>query len=136
MFKVIVAGGREFDQQELLFKSCYKILSQVEDEIEIVCGGATGADALGKSFAEHNSMKVAMFNADWKGKGKAAGILRNIEMGDYADALIAFWDGKSRGTKHMIEYMKTIKNKPVRVIRYNPDNNKKKENYYEQVRGL
>ena len=60
---------------------------------------------------------MALFEADWGTHGKKAGILRNIEMGDYADALIAFHDSESKGTKHMIEYMKSL-GKPVRVVRY------------------
>ena len=72
----------------------------------IVCGEARGADSLGKRLAYEKGWKVLSFPADWDKHGKAAGYKRNDEMARNADALIAFWDGKSRGTKHMIDLAK------------------------------
>lgn len=63
-------------------------------------------------------MGLTIFKADWDKHGKAAGFKRNTEMAKYADALIAFWDGKSKGTKHMIDTAKSH-NLKVRVIAYN-----------------
>ena len=83
--------------------------------IIIVSGEATGIDTLGKSFAYENGFHVESFPANWNKYGKRAGFIRNKQMGDYATHLIAFWDGKSRGTKNMIDYMKSL-NKPVKVI--------------------
>lgn len=85
-------------------------------KVEIVSGTARGADRLGERFAHEFGCKLKQFPADWS-KGRQAGMLRNIEMGNYADALVAFWDGKSRGTKFMIDYAKKKKLK-VKVIRY------------------
>ena len=85
--------------------------------MEIVCGGATGADTLGKRFAEELGYSVKMFPADWKKYGRRAGPVRNQQMGEYADALIAFWDGISHGTKNMIDYAMS-KGLKVRVVRY------------------
>lgn len=110
--KLIIAGGRDFDNEELMLKSLnwYQIT-------EVVCGKAKGADSLGEKLANKFQIPVVAFPADWEKNGKAAGPIRNVEMGNYADALIAFWDGKSKGTKHMIDYMKKL-GKPVKVVSY------------------
>lgn len=117
MFKVIIAGGRDFDDYELMRNKCCNILSMYEPkDVEIVSGEATGADKLGERFAEEQGTGLCQFPADWN-LGKMAGIIRNRQMAKYADALIAFWDGKSRGTMNMIYEMRQL-NKPTRVIRY------------------
>lgn len=95
--KYIIAGSREFTDFELM----EKVLKEFEIS-EIVCGGARGADLLGKMYGEKYNIPVKMFPANWDKFGNKAGPIRNIEMAEYADALIAFWDGKSTGTKHMI----------------------------------
>jgi len=103
--KVIIAGGRDFNDYNKLFQFCDKILSK-QREIEIVSGTANGADKLGEKYANDNGFSIKQFPADWKKFGKSAGYKRNAEMAEYGDALIAFWDGKSRGTKHMIDLAK------------------------------
>lgn len=118
MFKVIVAGSRGFCDYDLLERKLDKILAnKVSEGIEVVCGEARGADALGKKYALNKGYKVASFPAHWDTFGKSAGYRRNQEMADYADALVAFWDGASRGTAHMITIAE-IKGLPIRVIRY------------------
>jgi hypothetical protein len=109
--KVIVAGGRDFNDYEKLSKTLENFRNAIwngnhADEIEIVSGGARGADSLGERWAKENHVGVMLFPAEWDKHGKAAGPIRNEQMGDYADSLIAFWDGKSRGTAHMIKYAK------------------------------
>lgn len=103
--KVIIAGGRLFNDYELLVQRCTHALSNQED-IEIVSGTANGADKLGERFAKDNGYSIIQFPADWDKFGKSAGYKRNAQMSEYADALIAFWDGKSKGTKHMIDLAK------------------------------
>lgn len=103
MLRVIIAGGRDFNNYELLKKTTNEFLSNFDEEPCIVCGRARGADTLGEKFAREYGYKIRYFPADWNTYGKAAGFIRNTEMADNADALIAFWDGKSSGTKHMIE---------------------------------
>lgn len=101
--KVIIAGSRSI----LDYKTVTQAIdaSGFEDEIEqVVSGKAEGVDRLGQLWAFDNNIEVVSFPAYWKQYGKSAGIRRNIEMGNYADALIAVWDGQSRGTKHMIDY--------------------------------
>ena len=120
--KVIIAGGRDFDDYTLLKRKCDELLKDVSD-IEIVSGAANGADRLGERYAKEKGYPVKQFPADWKRYGNSAGIKRNAEMANYAEMLIAFWDGKSRGTKNMID-VATTKNFRVEVIKYlNIDSN-------------
>jgi len=118
MFKVIIAGGRDFNDYELLKEKCITILSNhAYSQIEIVSGKARGADTLGERFAEERGMRIKEFPANWSRDGSAAGPIRNRQMANYADALIAFHDGRSRGTAHMIQVARDLGLK-VRVIKY------------------
>jgi len=114
--KVVIAGGRTFDNYELLKTKCDEILKDYSD-IEIVSGTAKGADKLGEMYSKEKGYGLKLFPADWKKFGKSAGIRRNEQMSDYSDMLIAFWDGLSKGTKHMIDYSNR-KKLDVRVVRY------------------
>jgi len=110
--KIIIAGGRTFTDFPSVCKEAAK-----HDIGELVCGMAKGADKCGWSYAKNNNILIAEFPADWEKHGKRAGPIRNCQMGDYADGLIAFWDGKSSGTAHMISYMRKL-NKPVIIVGY------------------
>ena len=114
--KVIIAGGRDFEDYYLLCQKVEKILSR-QDEVEIVSGTAKGADKLGELYAHEHGHQIKRFPADWGSFGKKAGYIRNEEMAEYADALIAFWNGESKGTKHMIDIANNNELK-VRVITY------------------
>lgn len=102
--RVIIAGSRTFRDYVYLKKICDFVIDGAE--VEIVSGTAQGADKLGEKYALEKSFRVKRFPAKWHEYGKRAGFFRNIEMAKYADVLIAFWDGESRGTKHMIENAK------------------------------
>lgn len=104
--KVIIAGSRDFNDYETLKKVCDFMLSR-QDEVEIVSGTARGADQLGERYAMERGYSIKQFSPDWS-KGKSAGFRRNEDMGRYADALIAFWDGNSKGTEHMINFAKKL----------------------------
>jgi hypothetical protein len=103
-FRVIVAGGRTFTNYALLREKLDSALrNKVNEDIAIVSGTARGADQLGEQYAKERGYTVNSHPADWDQHGKSAGYIRNKEMAQNADALLAFWDGKSRGTKHMID---------------------------------
>ena len=102
MFRVIITGGRDFNDYELLSKTMKDYLASIEDDICVVCGQARGADTLGERYAKEHNHSIQYYPANWKRYGKAAGYIRNTEMANNADALVAFWDGQSLGTKHMI----------------------------------
>lgn len=116
MFKVIVAGSRGFNNYLALERVLDKLLINKKD-IEIVSGTARGADKLGEKYAEHKKLKIAKFPAQWNKFGKSAGYKRNAQMADYADACVVFWDGESRGTKHMID-LANKKNLQLRVYNF------------------
>lgn len=113
MLKVIVAGGRDFGDYGLLSRT----LDNLKKPFEVVCGEAKGADSLGKRYAVEHGLTVHSFPADWGTHGKSAGYKRNEQMAEFASACIAFWDGKSRGTKHMID-IATRKGLKLAVVRY------------------
>ena len=104
--KVIIAGGRDFNNYELLKEFCDNILN--DNDHEIVSGNAKGADKLGERYSTERNLKLTLFPADWNKYNKAAGMIRNIEMAEYGDMLIAFWDQKSRGTKNMMEGLREL----------------------------
>lgn len=105
--KIIIAGGRDFNNYALLKEYVDKFLSTYpSDSIEIVSGNARGADKLGERYAKEHNLPVKLFPANWDKYGKRAGYLRNQEMADYANMLIAFWDRKSKSTNHMINIAK------------------------------
>lgn len=103
MLKVIVAGSRTFNNYPLLARVLDHMLKNHAPNVEIVSGGCSGADLMGERYAREKGYPVKQFLPDWKLFNKAAGPVRNWEMADYGDALVAFWDGNSRGTKSMIE---------------------------------
>ena len=130
--RVIIAGGRDFNDFKLLEFNINKIFKQLSDEklisiyvnesnIEIICGKARGADTLGEQFAKEYKLSIKYFPADWNTYGKSAGYRRNAEMANYAKedngVLITFWDGKSKGTKHMIDLAKS-NNIRVFIVNY------------------
>jgi len=119
-FKVIIAGGREFNDYGLLCQTCDRMLSQKQrtHSIVIVSGTARGADTLGERYAQERGYSIEQYPADWEHAGKAAGLIRNAQMASVADALIAFWDGQSRGTAHMIELARKHELQ-VRVVPFN-----------------
>ena len=110
--RVIIAGSRDFNDYELLKKSAIEIITKktmLPDLTRIISGGARGADTLGERFANEMGLEISRFIPDWDDLGKRAGYVRNAEMAKFSvedgnyGVLIAFWDGKSRGTKHMID---------------------------------
>jgi hypothetical protein len=104
--KVVIAGSRGINDKNVVNQaikdSGFKIT-------EILCGCAKGVDSLGRDYGLQNNIPVAEFPANWTKYGNAAGIMRNIVMSKKCDALIAIWDGHSRGTKHMIECVEKLK---------------------------
>lgn len=120
LFKVIVAGGRKFNDYHLLKERLdYYLQYKVRQgyEIVIISGGATGADSLGERYARERDYCVERYPAEWDKYGLSAGYRRNTEMAKVADALIAFWNGSSKGTKNMIDIAKQ-RNLQYKVVKY------------------
>lgn len=102
----------------MLKEKCdYFLQDEKKEDVVIISGHASGADALGERYAQERGFLLETYPADWKVLGKADGPIRNAKMAEVADALIAFWDGKSRGTKNMIDTA-TKRGLKVAVVRY------------------
>ena len=118
-FKVIIAGSRGFSNYKLLKETCDKYLREKKKthNVVVISGHARGADSLGEKYASDEDLDLEIYPADWKKYGKSAGFMRNEQMADIADAVIAFWNGESHGTKHMIDIAEE-KGLNVRVVNY------------------
>lgn len=121
--KVIVAGGRDFYNVPFMFAELDRLLAvpiHNGRKVTIVSGGAKGADECGLWYANIRNLPTHVFHPDWDKHGKSAGMLRNVDMADDADMLIAFWDMESRGTKHMIDTARA-KNLKTHIFYYHKD---------------
>ena len=106
MTRMIVAGGRTFQDYALMRSNLDRITAEIPGKIELISGHAPGADTLGERYAREHKMRLRVFPARWDLYGKAAGVLRNQQMIDYAlkrsAIAVFFWDGSSRGTRDAI----------------------------------
>ncbi|WP_027358050.1 DUF2493 domain-containing protein [Desulforegula conservatrix] len=98
--RTIIAGSRICNNMANLLSA---LKSAGWKPTTVVCGTAKGVDTLGEKWAIDNGIPIEKFAPDWSRYGRAAGPKRNLEMAKSANALIALWDGKSKGTKNMIE---------------------------------
>ncbi|MCK5560131.1 MAG: DUF2493 domain-containing protein [Thermoplasmata archaeon] len=98
--KIIIAGSRQITDYDLLLAA----ISESGFEIDqVISGAAQGVDALGERYAAENGITLVSKPAQWHAFGPRAGFIRNVEMANCADGLIALWDGKSSGTRHMVK---------------------------------
>ena len=120
--RIIIAGSRDFSDYAYLEETMLKIIGSLESSsIEIISGDARGADKLGAAFAKHHNLKLKSMPADWTRYGNSAGYRRNAEMAAYAvedpeSMLVAFWDGESKGTGHMVDLAKKHNIKYVKIF--------------------
>lgn len=108
--KVAVVGSRNINITDL------KNFLPAETK-EIISGGAVGVDTSTAEYATKNNMPLTVFLPEYEKYGRSAPLKRNIQIIDYADIVLAFWDGKSRGTKFVIDNCKK-RNKKIRVFLY------------------
>ena len=114
--KIVVAGCRNYNNYEEAEKFIDICISEIKKKYELIfiSGGCSGADMLGELYAKNHSYNIKHYYADWSKHGKAAGPIRNKQMAQTADYVICFWDGKSKGTKSMINYSKQF-GKPLKI---------------------
>lgn len=115
--KLAVVGSRGFNDYELL-KSKLDAIHSRKPITCIVSGGARGADKLSEKWADENNIQKLIFIPEWKKYGKRAGFLRNEDIIKNSDAVVAFWDGESKGTQHSINLSKKYE-KSCLVVNYN-----------------
>lgn len=114
--RVVIAGCRDYNNYDEAKRYIDFCLSNIrkQNDIIIVSGCCKGADLIGERYANENGFMVERYPADWKTYGKSAGPMRNKKMAEVGDYVICFWNGKSKGTKLMIEYSKEL-GKPIRI---------------------
>ena len=100
--KVIIAGSRECTNYEYVRNKLLELFT-FPYVTEVVSGTARGVDLMGEEWAKEEGIVIKKFPADWNQHGRGSGYMRNKEMAEYSDVLVAFWDGYSKGTKHMID---------------------------------
>ena len=98
--RTIIAGSRSITNYDVVNKAT---IDSKFDITEVISGTARGVDQIGELWAKNNNIPVEKHPADWDKYGKSAGYIRNEEMAKCSDALIAIWDGESKGTKHMLD---------------------------------
>lgn len=116
--RLIIAGSRNFNDFALLSQQVTQYIHECDftmNNLEIVSGGARGADTLGERYAKEHSLPFFRCEAEWDKYGRAAGPIRNEKMAKYATHLIAFLGNNSRGTQNMINQAKKI-GIPYKVI--------------------
>lgn len=122
-FRIAIVGGRDFANYKVLCDAADKFIKQhakFGQRVIIICGDAKGADTLGAQYGKERGYGIKYFKPIWEVNGvkdKRAGITRNEEMALYSDATLAFWDGESTGTRHMIDYSNKRGN-IVEVVKY------------------
>ena len=114
IIKTIIAGSRGFCDAHCLMDTLNTLPWKIS---EVVSGRARGADRLGEMWAKQQQLPCHLFPADWTTYGKGAGVIRNKQMAEYADAAVIFWDGSSRGSQHMIS-MAQQHNLTLKIILY------------------
>ena len=107
--KLLIAGSRGINEFDL---SAY-----VSDEVDmIICGGAKGIDHVAEKYADAKRLSKLVLRPQYRRYGRQyAPLKRNEEMVELADEILVIWDGKSKGTKHTIDYVEKV-NKPLRVV--------------------
>ena len=118
--RIVVAGCRYYNNYEEAKRHIDSYINDIKKEhtIIFVSGGCQGADMLGERYAKENGFEIERHPAEWGKYGRSAGPIRNRKMAEVSDYVICFWDGKSRGTKSMIEYAQSH-GKNVKVININ-----------------
>ena len=116
--RIVVCGCRHFSDKQLCFDTLDELL-RGETDVEIVSGHAKGADLLAEAYAKERGIALKVFPAQWDRYGKGAGPVRNKEMLEYAreadPLVVAFWDGESPGTAHMMR-IAAEKGVKVRIV--------------------
>lgn len=116
--RIIIAGSRTATEEQV--RDAIKYCTWIGFVTCIVSGGAKGADQVGEKWAKENGLNIRLFSADWEQFGKRAGPMRNKQMAENAEGLIAVWDGQSRGTASMVELARNV---GLRIFIYKTDIN-------------
>ena len=114
--RIVIAGCRDYNDYNEAKAYIDDLVSKIKKEntLIILSGGCKGGDKIRERYAEENGLKIEKYPADWKTYGRSAGPKRNKQMAEACDYVICFWNGKSKGTKSMIECAKKY-GKPIKI---------------------
>lgn len=113
--RVAIVGSRDYPNRTQV----EEYVATLEVGTVVVSGGATGVDTWAVEAAQKRGLKTVVVRPDWATHGKAAGMIRNRAIVEQADAVVAFWDGQSPGTKHTLDHAARL-GKPVTLITSEP----------------
>ena len=105
--KIAIIGSRSIKE--------INIEEYVKNADEIVSGGACGVDSIAAAYAKEKGIRLTVFLPEYSKYGRAAPIVRNRQIVDYSDKIIAFWDGRSKGTEYTVKYAQRV-NKPCEIV--------------------
>ena len=117
MFCIAVGGSRFFDNYQMLKKELDSVITNIKctDSIKIISGHCRGTDFLAEMYAQERGFALELYPAKWSEYGRCAGVIRNMEMVNNSDLIVAFWDGKSKGTKNLINNAVAL-SKPCKIV--------------------
>ena len=113
--RLAIVGSRTFNDYDLLLSTMSLFFEAHNQFGTLISGGAKGADSLGEKWARYWGIEIVRYPPEWDKYGKAAGFFRNQQIVGSCDMVLAFWDGKSRGTADTIEKAKKAK-KPTFIV--------------------
>ena len=116
-FRLMISGSRTITDKEFIFGELDKVYAEHRNLV-LISGGAKGADTIAEQWAESHNLVIEQHKPNWKQHGRGAGIIRNKEMVLASDFVVIFWDGKSRGTKSVIDFCKK-QEKPHKICENN-----------------
>lgn len=114
--KLVVARCRDYNDYDRTKKILDQFYNKFKNDLIILSGGAKGTDSLGERYAKENNLQLQVFPANWTRYGKKAGPIRNEQMAKACNAVLTFWDGKSKGTRSMLKLAKKY-NKKIYIIK-------------------
>ena len=117
IYRITIGGCRDFEDFEFFKTHLDTIIAQLnlDSDIIILSGHCRGTDFLAERYAVDNGFSLELFPAKWQQYGRSAGVIRNREMVLQSDLVIVFWDGKSKGTKNLINNTVEL-SKPLQII--------------------
>lgn len=108
--RIAIGGCRDYEEYREFCEFVSMCMEKMErEEVVILSGHCSGVDLMAERYAAENGITLEIFPANWAKYGRAAGPVRNKQMVERADAVIAFWDGKSKGTASLLQYAKKLR---------------------------
>ena len=102
--KIVIGGCRDYHDYDAFCEFVDRCLEELRQDVTVLSGHCSGVDAMAERYAAERGLGVEIYAAEWDKYGRAAGPVRNKKMVEQSDAVIAFWDRVSKGTRSLIRY--------------------------------